>query len=87
MSSKKEKLFTKISQGRRNVRIRELVLLMKLHNFDYSRNDDNYMFWHKTIPNIGATAAIPHGRENKVLKPYVDNCIRAIEQAMEVQDE
>jgi len=31
--------------------------------------------------------AIPHGRENKVLKGYVNSCVNAIEQLMEVQDE
>ena len=55
--------------------------------FSNRRSDHAYMFQHPLLRGVTVTAANPHGREKKVFKKYVDNCIDAIEQLMEVQDE
>lgn len=85
--SKREKLLAKIGAGRNNVRIADLVALMTSWGFSNRRNDHAYMFQHPLLRGFIVTAANPHGREKKVLKRYVDNCIDAIERLMEVQDE
>lgn len=45
------------------------------------------MFWHDQLVGHIATAAIPHKREKKVLKAYVDNCLDAIEKLRKDEDE
>lgn len=85
--AKREKLLATIRAGRNNVRIADLVSLMTSWGFSNRRNDHAYMFQHPLLRGVTVTAAIPHRREKKVLKKYVDNCIERIEQLMEVQDE
>lgn len=80
----KEKLLKTVVAGRNNVRIDDLVALMTSWEFSNRRNDHAYMFQHPLLRGVTVTAAIPHGRENKVLKRYVDNCVDAIEQVKEV---
>ena len=85
--AKREKLLARIRAGKNNIRIAELVALMKSYGFGNRRNVHQYMFQHPQLIGDIICVAIPHGRENKVLRRYVDNCINAIEQLMEVQDE
>ncbi len=85
--TKPEKLLSKIKAGRNNVRIGKLVVLMRNYGFTDRRNVHTYMFQHPLLRGQTVTVAIPHGGEKKVLKKYVDNCIDAIEQLMEVQDD
>ena len=84
--AKREKLFETIKAGRNNARIEDLRTLMTSHGFTHRENDHSYMFQHALLRGQTISVAKPHGRENKVLKPYVDNCINAIEELMEVQD-
>ncbi len=83
----RDKLLARIRAGRNNVRIADLMALMTSWGFRYRKNDHAYLFQHDDLRGVTVTAANPHGREKKVLKRYVDNCIDAIEQLMEVQDE
>lgn len=85
--AKREKLLATIRTGRNNVRIADLLALMTSWDFSNRRTSHGYMFQHPLLRGVTVTAVIPHGRENKVFKNYVDNCIDAIEQLMEVQDE
>jgi hypothetical protein len=87
MVKPKEKLFEKIEGGRNNARIEELVSLMTSYGFGNRRNVHAYMFQHPLLKGVTIAVAIPHGRENKVLRKYVDNCLNAIEQLLEVQNE
>ena len=87
MAPRKTKLFERIGAGKNNVRIEEIVALMTSYGFGNRRNVHSYMFQHPLLRGVTIAVAIPHGRENKVLRKYVDNCINAIERLMEVQDE
>jgi hypothetical protein len=87
MTRLKKKLFEKVGAGRNNVRIEEMVSLMTSYGFGNRRNVHAYMFQHPLLKGVTIAVAIPHGRENKVLRKYVDNCLNAIEQLLEVQNE
>lgn len=85
--TRKEKQLSRIDSSRKNVTIKELVTLMTKWGFTYKRNDHNYMFQHPLLVGKTFAAAIPHGREKKVFKRYIDNCLDAIEQLREAENE
>jgi hypothetical protein len=77
--SAKEKLRLKIENGPKNVRFKDLIKLMKFYRFLVPKTKDGVLFKHdKLLRRI--PVPIPHGRENKVHKAYVMECLRAIEE-------
>ncbi|MEI6126443.1 MAG: hypothetical protein WCQ99_07820 [Pseudomonadota bacterium] len=79
--SQKEKLLKKIKNSPRNVRIEELVRLMEYYGFVAKLSSKEGYFF--TTPKLVGkilprSAPIPHGRENKVLRVYVEKCLEAI---------
>ncbi|MEW6586071.1 MAG: hypothetical protein AB1442_10735 [Nitrospirota bacterium] len=86
--SKKEKLLENITDAPSNVVIADLVRLMKYHGFTNRKSKEGYFFKHEKLRNIILpNVPIPHGRENKVRKLYVLQCLRAIEQLKSLESE
>ena len=76
----REKLRKKITDGKKNVRVEELVSLMNAYGFTNRRSKEGYFFTHPNLKGIMLTnVPIPHGRENKVREIYVTRCLDAIE--------
>ena len=75
-----DKLLKKVQAGRSNVRIDELLKLMESHGFKWKRTKHGYMFIHEKLKNVTLPhVPIPHGRENKILRRYIDMCLLAID--------
>ncbi|HLE08948.1 MAG TPA: hypothetical protein VI914_04905 [Thermodesulfobacteriota bacterium] len=86
--SKKEKLLLKVENGPNNVTIDILLRLMKYYGFMPERASDGYFFKNEklkteSLPHV----PIPHGRENKVKRPYIKKCLEAIELLKEKESE
>ena len=82
--SAKEKLRWKIENGPKNVRFNDLIKLMKAYGFSVTQTKDGVLFKHdKLLRRIPVPR--PHGRENKVHKAYVDQCLYAIEELEEIE--
>lgn len=80
----KEKLLKKIENGPRNVRFDDLIKLMRAYGFSSTKSKDGFFVKHDKIlrrMNIPK----PHGRENKVHKPYVDQCLVAISELQDIE--
>ena len=84
----RERLLVKVEQGRKNVRIEELIKLMEIWDFrtKKGKSGDSVIFWHQVyrLPEP-PTAAIPH--HGPVLSVYVKNCLKAIEMVRLKQEE
>lgn len=78
--SQKEKLLNKIRNAPRNVRIEELVRLMEYYGFTAKLSSKECYFFinPKLVGKILPRVPIPHGRENKVLRVYVEKCLEAL---------
>jgi len=86
--SKKEKLIESIAAAANNVVIADLVKLMEYHGFTNRKSKEGYFFKHEKLRNIFLpNVPIPHGREKKVRKVYVLQCLRAIEQLKSLESE
>ena len=85
--SSKEKLFEKIKSGPNNVRFEDLETMMLSFGFNMRSTSHGGFFLHDRIRGLAVHVAKPHGREKKVLKPYVNQCIDAIERLKEDQNE
>lgn len=86
--SKKEKLLESIVSAPNNVVISDIVKLMEYHGFSYRKSKEGYFFKHDQLRNIILpNVPIPHGRENKVRKVYVLQCLRAIEHLKSMENE
>ena len=86
--SKKEKLLESIASAPSNVVIADLVRLMGHHGFTNRKSKEGYFFKHEKLRNvILPNVPIPHGRENKVRKVYVLQCLRAIEHLKSMESE
>lgn len=80
LNSVDDKLLKKVQDGRSNVRIYELVKLMESYGFKWKRTKHGYMFIHDKLKNVTLPhVPIPHGRENKILRRYIDMCLLAID--------
>ena len=78
--SRKEKLLEKVRNGRSNTTIDDILTLMSYYGFIWRTTEHGYFFNHEKLKNIILPhVAKPHGRENKVKKKYVDDCLKAIE--------
>jgi hypothetical protein len=74
------KLLAKIRSGSANVRLDDLVKLMESYGFTARRTGHGYLFLHDDLKGAMLPhVPIPLGREKKVLKPYVDMCLMAID--------
>lgn len=75
-----DKLLKKVQTGRSNVRIDELLKLMESCGFKWKRTKHGYMFIHEKLKNVTLPhVPIPHGRENKILRRYIDMCLLAVD--------
>lgn len=83
--SSKEKLLIKIQNGPRNVRFNDLKKLMGDYGFSTEQSKDGLRFKHAKLRLI-INVPKPHGREKKVHKCYVDECLIAIEQLEDVKN-
>ena len=86
--SRKEKLFIKIKNGSKTVRIVELCKLMEHYGFKIDKSKEGYFFKHELLKNITLLRVPKPHRENSetyVKKPYVDKCIKAIEMLIELE--
>jgi hypothetical protein len=78
--SKKDKLYERIKGSRDNVTFNDLIHLMRNFGFEDKKVKHGCIFKHEGLKGeILPHVPKPHGRENKVLKPYVDICLEAIE--------
>ncbi len=77
-----DKLLAKVRAGRNNVRIDELLALMKAYGFTQRETSHGYLLQNAALRRTTHVAK-PHGREKKVLKGYVDDCLDLIEQLTE----
>ena len=77
--NERERLFHKVAQGPKSVRIETLVHLMELWGFEvrYGKKGDNIMFTH-SVYAVQHSAAKPH--HGPVLAVYVKGCLKAIEE-------
>ncbi len=69
-----------MKDGPKSVTIDDLLTVMCGFGFSERRTSDSYYFYHERL--VGKKlprAAIPHGGERKVKKPYIDDCVEAIE--------
>lgn len=82
--SAKEKLRCKIENGPRNVRLNELIKLMGYYGFSHTQTKHGFLFRHDELL-CRIIVPIPHGREKKVHKCYVDECLIAIAQLEEIE--
>lgn len=87
--SKRRKLLEKIKAGPNNAKIEDILKLMRYFGFETKKTSHGYIFKHdklktQNMPHV----AEPHGKENKVLSIYVEQCFEAIEQLeMEGEEE
>ncbi len=78
--SSKFQLLSKIQAGPRDVRFKDLSNLMKLFGFNEKTTKHGAIFKHDKLKGqIMPHVSKPHGRESKVLKCYVSECLSAIE--------
>ena len=85
---KEGKTVRKHSLCSHNVVIADLVRLMGHHGFTNRKSKEGYFFKHEKLRNIILpNVPIPHGRENKVRKVYVLQCLRAIEHLKSMESE
>jgi hypothetical protein len=78
--SKQEKLLEKVKNGRSSTTIDDLLTLMGYYGFTWRTTGHGYFLKHEKLKNIILPhVSKPHGRENKVRKSYVDDCLNAIE--------
>lgn len=76
----KDKLLRKIRNGKRNVRMRDLLNLMQAFDFAVVDKIDGYIFKHSLLKTDAmVNVAKPHRAGDKVLVVYVDQCLEAIE--------
>lgn len=84
--SKKEDLLARIRAGKKNVKIEHILKLMTSYGFTCKDTRHGYLFFHEKLKGIIMPhVSRPHGRENKVLVKYVDECLNAIEQLLELE--
>jgi len=75
-----DKLLKNIRDRKNNVRIEELVKLIEAYRFTWKKTKHGYLFQHEKLVNVTMPhVPIPHGREMKVLRRYVELCLQAIE--------
>ncbi len=78
--SGKDQLLEQIKNGSRNVRLKDLLKLMKAYDFEERSTKHGYLFKHDQLKNkMMPHVSKPHGKEKKVLQCYVLQCIDAIE--------
>ena len=78
--SKSDKLLQKIQNGPNNATMNDILTLMEHYGFKAKRTAHGYFFSHEKLmdeelPHV----AEPNGPNNKVLKTYVKQCLKAIE--------
>lgn len=82
------KLFERIRDGRKNVRLNDLIKLMKKLGFEIRETKHSIWFTHPEYNLRASTAKHKEkGQENKVHSKYVDNCLDTIDELLLIKGE